>query len=81
MCHHHCLHHFFLEYLPLIRFPLSTSDLVEDIVDNILGECQQNKWKEYVEGTKLKYIPFSMAIETIFGESFFFGSHIAKNMA
>ena len=68
--------------LPLIALPPSPSDLVSDKEDDlVVVEFQQKKWKEYVEGTKLKSVPFCQwQLKTIFGGSFFPGSPIAKNM-
>ena len=69
------------EPLPLIALPPSPSDSVADKEDDVVVECHQKKWKEYVEGTKLKSVPFCQwRSKTIFGESVFPGSPIAKNM-
>ena len=46
------------EPLLLISLPPHLSNSVADKEDDIVVEFHQNKWKEYVEGTKLKYAPF-----------------------
>ena len=70
-----------IEYLPLIVIPMSSSGLVEDKEDGVVVEFHQNKWKEYLEVTELKYVPFGKyQLKAVFGESIFTGSPIAKNM-
>ena len=47
------------EPLPLIAHPPYSSGLVSDKEDVVVVECHKNKWKEYVEEKKLKYILFA----------------------
>ena len=43
--------------------------------------CHQNSWKKYVDGKKLKCVPFHQwRFKKILGESFFIGSYIVTNM-
>ena len=44
-------------------------------------EFHKQKRMKYVEGTKLKYVPFcQLKLKTIFGDYFFQGLPVSKNM-
>ena len=67
--------------LPLITPLLYPYYLVAYTEDDVVVEFHQNKWKGYSEGTKLKPVTFCIwQLKTIFGESVFPISHIAKKM-
>ena len=58
------------EPLTLISPSPSPSDSVSYKEDDIVVEFRQKKWKEYLEGTKLKYVPFCQwKLKMIFGDS------------
>ena len=46
------------EPIPLISLPMSHSDFFAYKEDDLVVEFHQNKWKKYVERTKLKSVPF-----------------------
>ena len=67
--------------LPLITPLLYPYYLVAYTEDDVVVEFHQNKWKGYSEGTKLKPVTFCIwQLKTIFGESVFPISHIAKKI-